>query len=83
MCPQKYGIQWYHFNPLMMPQTEMAMPMSFGQKPKNDKKPKHVEFRPNLASMTLKGFQKHDVKQRQKFGALRCLSSILVSGASL
>ena len=40
----------------MMPQIEMAMPMSFGQKPKNDKKPKYVEIRPKLVSMNLKGF---------------------------
>ena len=56
--------------------------MIFSQKPKNDKKPKLVEFFPISLSMTLKGFQKHAVKLRPKFGALRYLSSILVLGAS-
>ena len=55
---------------------------AFSQKPKNDKKPKLVEFRPILASMTLKGFQKHAEKLRQKFRALRYLYSFLVPGAS-
>ena len=67
----------------MIPQTEMDKPMSFGQKPKNDKKPKYVEICPKLVSMTLKGSQQHVVKQRPKYEALRCLSSLSVSGASL
>ena len=67
---------------MRMSQIEMAMPMIFSQKPKNDKKPKLVEFCPILVSMTLKGFQKHVEKLRPKFGDLRCLSSFLVLDTS-
>jgi hypothetical protein len=67
----------------MIPQTEMAKPMSFGQKPKNDKKPKYVEICQKLVSVTLKGSHQHVVKHRPKSKVLRCLSSLSVPGASL